>query len=356
MIIMSKPTFYTAFSNSLTDVIPNLSEEAMKISDLLQELAFNDKLYYIKDEVFSFDRLLMNFGKYGRRIDIFYFSGHGVDGCLQLFKNFTIQPEEMSDIVNTSLKNAKLIFFNACETFKLAQHIIDERSASKDNLVIISCKNKINSFIAERFATLLFTQIGQPGTYREAYDQAKSLMKAIHKNLRFKEFDCRKDVTDAAEDFDIGYIEIKAEKDIETLEEDCTPVVTATATTQKAKTSIIGRDKLTRDALTTNYVHEVVESIAANPKKIETQSLELLKDALVSADRVAKGEKKNNRMTELFKKAAELLPGFSSASAFDSLINAEKNIDNPSVKSLIKSKITGNTIGGLIDKLTSIRG
>ncbi|OQP59012.1 hypothetical protein [Niastella populi] len=351
---MSKPTFYTAFSNSITDVIPNLSEEAMKISDLLQELAFNDKLYYIKDEVFSFDRLLLNFGKYGRRIDIFYFSGHGVDGCLQLFRNFTIQPAEMSDIVNTSLKNAKLIFFNACETFKLAQHIIDERQISKDNLVIISCKNKINSFIAERFATLLFTQIGQPGTYREAYDQAKSLMKAIHKDLRFKEFDCRKDVTDAADDFDIGYIEIKAEKRIEE-EEDCTPVITASVTGKKAKTSIIGKDKLTRDALTSNYVHEVVESIAANPQTIQTGSLEILKNALVSAEQVAKGEKKNKQMAELFKKAAELLPGFSSPSAFDSLINAEKNIDNPSVKSLIKSKLSGNTIGGLIEKLTSIK-
>lgn len=351
---MSKPTFYTAFSNSITDVIPNLSEEAMKISDLLQELAFNDKLYYIKDEVFSFDRLLLNFGKYGRRIDIFYFSGHGVDGCLQLFQNFTIQPAEMSDIVNTSLKNAKLIFFNACETFRLAQHIIDDRQQSKDNLVIISCKNRINSFIAERFATLLFTQIGQPGTYREAYDQAKSLMKAIHKELRFKEFDCRKDVTDTADDFDIGYIEIRAEKRVEE-EEDCTPVITASATAKKAKTSIIGKDKLTRDALTSNYVHEVVESIAANPQKIQTGSLEILKKALVSAGQVAKGEKKNKQMNELFKKAAELLPGFSSPGAFDSLINAEKHIHNPSVKSLIKSKITGNTIGGLIEKLASIK-
>lgn len=352
---MSKPTFYTAFSNSIEDVLPNLSDEAMKISDLLQELAFNDKLYYIKDEVFSLDRLILNFGKYGRRIDIFYFSGHGVDGCLQLFQNFKVEPEEMSDIVNTSLKNAKLIFFNACETFKLAQQIVAEREDLKENLVIISCKNKINSLIAERFATLLFTQIGQPGTYREAYDQAKSLMKAIHKNIRFKEFDCRKDVTDVSDDFDIGYIEIKAEAHVESLEEDCTPVVTATATTSKTKTSIIGQDKLTRDALTTNYVHEVVESIAANPQKINTETLDLLKNALETANQIAKGEKKNKQNTELFKKAAEMLPGFSSASAFDSLINAEKNIDNPSVKSLIKSKLTGNTIGGLIDKLTNIK-
>ena len=49
-----------------------------------------------------------------------------------------------------------------------------------------------------------------------------------------------------------------------------------------------------------------------------------------------------------------MLPGFSSASAFDSLINAEKNIDKPSVKNLIKSKVSGNTIGGLISKLTNM--
>lgn len=352
---MSKPTFYTAFSHSIDNAIPNLTEEAMKISDLMQELVFEDKLYYIKDEVFDFERLVNNFTKYGQRIDIFYFSGHGIKGCLQLFKNFKIQPEQMSDIVNTLLSNVKLIFFNACETFTLAQQIIEEREELKENLVIISCKNEIDSFVAERFATLLFKQIGQLGTYREAYNQAKSVVKAVNKNIRFKEFDCRSDVAGATDDFDIGYIEIKAEKHLEALEEDCTPVVTAAATTQKTKSSIIGQDKLTRDALTTNYVHEVVESIAAKPQEIESETLQLLKSALESAEQVAKGEKKNKQITELFKKAAELLPGFSSASAFDSLINAEKNMDNPSVKNLIKSKITGKTIGGLLDKLSSIK-
>jgi hypothetical protein len=354
---MTKPTFYTAFSNSVENMLPNLSDEAMKISDLLQELAFNDKLYYIKDEVFDLDRLLLNFGKYGRRIDIFYFSGHGVDGCLELVKNCRVEAKEMADIVNTSLKNVKLIFFNACETFELARKIIGEREDLKDNLVIISCKKKINSIIAERFATLLFTQIGQPGTYREAYEQAKSLMKAIHKNIRFKEFDCRQDVTTDGDDFDIAYIELKAEAHLETLEEDCTPVLTETATAigQKTKKSIIGQDKLTRDALTTNYVHEVVESIAANSQKIDIQTLDLLKNALVTADQIAKGEKKNRQNTELFKKAAESMPGISSGSAFDSLINAEKNIDKPSVKNLIKSTLSGKTIGGLIEKLTNIK-
>src|SRR5436190_7410752 len=112
---MARPTFYTAFSNSMTDVIPNLSDEAMKISDLLQELAFNDKLYYIKDEIFSLERLVLNFAKYGRRIDIFYFSGHGSDGCLQLMEG-SLPSDRMSEIINSSLKNAGLIIFNACET------------------------------------------------------------------------------------------------------------------------------------------------------------------------------------------------------------------------------------------------
>lgn len=67
---MTKPTFYTAFSNSIENRLPDLSDEAMKISDLLQELAFNDKLYYIKDEVFDLARLALNFGKYGRRIKL----------------------------------------------------------------------------------------------------------------------------------------------------------------------------------------------------------------------------------------------------------------------------------------------
>src|SRR5580765_2926714 len=60
-LMSTKPTFYTAFANSEKNFIPNLSEEAMKISDLMQDLAFNDKLYYIKDEVFNMDRLVKNF-------------------------------------------------------------------------------------------------------------------------------------------------------------------------------------------------------------------------------------------------------------------------------------------------------
>lgn len=348
---MAKPTFYTAFSNSVNNVIPNLSEEAMKIADLLQELAFNDKLYYIKDEIFNIERLTLNFMKYGRRIDIFYFSGHGVDGCLQLMENYTVQCNIMSDIVNTSLKNAKLIFFNACETWKLATEIIKKRNNAEDPIVLISCQGKINSFKAERFATLLFSQIGQPGTYRDAYDQAKVLMKAIHKDMRFKEFETKKAIQEAGDDFDIGYIELGLNGAV---------VETAAAAPgafdeKPAKSSIIGQDKLTRDALTSNYVHEVIESIVTNANEIEGDKLKLLKDALHAAEQIAKGEKKNKQATQIFNQAAEALPGFSSASAFESLINTEKNLDNPVVKNLIKTKDSGTTIGGLIDQVSNLK-
>ncbi|MCS3801639.1 hypothetical protein [Niastella sp. OAS944] len=351
---MSKPTFYTAFANSIDNVLPNLTEEAMKISETMQDLVFADKLYYIKDEAFSFERLQDMFTKYGKRIDIFYFSGHGVDGCLQLYNNYKIERERMCDIVNTFLENATLIFFNACETFMLAQQIIAEKELEKD-LVIISCKSKINSIIAAKFATLLFKQIGQPGTYRDAYEQAKILVQAVHKDYKFKEFFCREDVASCVDEFDIGYIEIKAESHSESGEEDCAPVLTAATTEKKAKTSIIGQEKLTRDALTTNYVGEVVEFITRESQNINPETLQLLKKALVAAYQIARGEKKSKETIELFKRAAELLPGFSSASAFDSLINTEKNIDKPTVKNIIKSEVSGNTIGGLIDKLTNIK-
>ncbi len=345
---MTKPTFYTAFSNTLTNSIPNLSEEAMKISDLLQELAFSDKLYYIKDEIFSLDRLMLNFGKYGRRIDIFYFSGHGKNGCLQLVENMLAEPNEMSDVINSSLKNAKLIFFNACETFKLAQTIVEKRKSSDGKIVLISCKGEISSFIAERFATLLFTQIGQPGKYRDAYDQAKGLAKIIHKNLRFKEFDSKKAVLDVNDEFDIGYIEIG--QDDPGASKSSYPAAAA----NPVQPSIIGNDKLTRDALTTNYMHEVVESLVTNAGEIDNEKIKLLKDALLTAGQIAKGEKKNKQATQLFNQAAEALPGLSSGSAFDSLINAEKNLNKPYVKNLIQSRDSGTTISSMLKRVNSI--
>lgn len=349
---MAKPTFYTAFSNSVSNIIPNLSDEAMKISDLLQELAFNDKLYYIKDEIFGVDRLIQNFAKYGRRIDIFYFSGHGKDGCLQLTENFKLKQGQMSSLVNNSLRNAKMIFFNACETFQLAQEIIENRKPGDDNTVLISCRSAINSIIAERFATLLFTQVGQPGTYREAYDQAKSLLQVMHNDLRFREFDTKDAIKAAGDDFDIGYIEIDPTCGLSP--EAAASYVAPEPTTAPGK-SIIGSDKLTRDALTTNYVHEVIESIVAHPQQVGTDKLSLLTDALQTAQQIALGEKKDRQASILFRKAADALPGLASPAAFESLISTEKNLNNPYVKSLIKSRDTDPALGALVDKVAGVQ-
>lgn len=374
---MSRPTFYTAFSNSMTDVIPNLSEEAMKISDLLQELAFNDKLYYIKDEIFSLDRLMLNFSKYGKRIDIFYFSGHSSDGCLQLTEG-SLPPERMSQIVNSSLKNAGLIIFNACETFKLAQQIIANRKINGERFVLISCRGKINSFIAERFATLFFSQVGQPGTYRDAYDQAQAIITAIYRDTKFKEFDNKDAVLNAGDDFDIGYIELGSETATpkSAAREEAPPAAppsmsggappSASATkpvstaasaseSQATKSSIIDSDKLVRDALITNYVHEVISVLTSTSQPLEADKLELLKDALLAAEQVANGEKKNKKVSDLFDKAAKALPGLTSGSAFDSLINAEKNMDKAKVKNLINSNQSGTIIKELVDQVSSLK-
>ncbi|WP_205513714.1 hypothetical protein [Longitalea arenae] len=334
---MAKPTFYTAFCNSMENTIPNLSEEAMKISDLLQELVFSDKLYYIKDEIFDIQRLVLNFQKYGRRIDIFYFSGHGKNGCLQLTDNHKLESKQMADLVNINLKNAKLVFFNACETFTLAREIIAGRQNTAAPIVLISCKKEINCFVAERFATLLFSQIGQPGTYRDAYDNAKVLVQAINQELIFKEFDTLESIKEADDqNFDIAYIEIEAPAD------------------KKKKSSIIGQHPLTRDALTSNYVHEVVEYIARNADKIEHDKLQLLKTALLTAEQIANGGKKDKEAAQLFDQAAEALPGFSSGSVFDALINTEKNLNDNAVKSLIKSRESGITIGEMLQQVNNI--
>ncbi|WP_207515707.1 hypothetical protein [Longitalea luteola] len=338
---MAKPTIYTAFCNSMENSIPNLSEEAMKISDLIQDLVFSDKLYYIKDEIFDLQRLMLNFDKHGRRIDIFYYSGHGEDGCLQLTGNHKLECWQMADLVNTNLKNAGLVFFNACETFTLAQEIIKRRNTPAAPLVLISCKKQINSFIAEHFATLLFKQIGQPGTYRDAYNNAKALTLTANKHVCFKEFHTIEAVKEAGDDFDFGYIEIAASDHGSSHE-------------QKARSSIIGQDKLVRDALTSNYVHEVVESITTYASEIGHDKLQLLKSALLKAEQIARGEKKNKEATQLFNQAAEAVPGLSSGKVFESLINAEKNMENTVVKNLLKTKDAPITIGDMLQHVNSI--
>ncbi len=128
---MPKPTIYTVFANSRENYLPNLSDEAMQIADTFQPLAFNDKIYYIKDEIFGVDRLVQSFSKYGSRFDIFYFSGHSKNGCLQLSDEFKTEPGHMSSVITTCLTNIKLIFFNACETFELAKEIVQKRKKKR---------------------------------------------------------------------------------------------------------------------------------------------------------------------------------------------------------------------------------
>lgn len=209
--------------------------------------------------------------------------------------------------------------------------------------MLISCKKKINSFIAERFATFLFKQIGQPGSYRNAYDNAKVLTLTANKEIRFKEFDTMESIQEAGDDFDFGYIEIK-------------PAAAAPAPpqAQKAKSSIIGQNTLIRDALTANYVHEIIESLASNASEIDNGKLQLLKLALLTAEQIAKGEKKDKQATEIFQQAAEAFPGLNSGKVFDSLINAEKHIDDNAVKNLLKAKDSSITIDHMLQHVNSI--
>lgn len=355
---MGKPTFYTAFANSTSekDFLPNLSEEALKIADLLQKLAFDDRLYYVKDEIFNLDRLVMNFSKYGERFDIFYFSGHGNDGCLRLTGNFSTGLMPMANVINSTLKNLQLGFFNACETFDLAKEIIVKRSQSKTagKLVLIACRNDINTFVAERFATLFFTQIGQPGTYKDAYDQAKSLVSLIKSEVQFKEFYTVEDVVQADKNFDYAYIEIDfgqpATSASPAAEKNSPPQSEATAT--QAPTSIIGNNTIVNDALTTNYLNEVINTLSNAP--MEARKVQMLSSALEAAQKVSQGAKMNSKLNQIFKNAADALPGVPSSAAFQSLINVEKHKNDPMVQKIINND-NNSAIGSLVDVVSNIK-
>jgi hypothetical protein len=212
MSTSSKPTFYTVFSNSMKpeEYLPNLSEEATKISDLLHGLVFSDAIYYMKDEIFTADRLIANFSKYGDKFDIFYFSGHAKDGALKFSDNFISNTDRMADVININLKNLQLGFFNACETFDLAKKIITKRirARSQNRLVMITCGCAINAFLAERFATLFFNQVGRPGTYYDAYKNAATLLSLVNDKLRFREFYDADELEAANSDFDYAFIDI----------------------------------------------------------------------------------------------------------------------------------------------------
>jgi hypothetical protein len=212
MATSTKPTFYTVFSNSIKpdEYLPNLSEEATKISDLLHGLVFSDAIYYMKDEIFTADRLIANFSKYGDKFDIFYFSGHAKDGALKFSDNFISNTDRMADVININLKNLQLGFFNACETFDLAKKIIEKRlkTNSSNHLVMITCGCAINAFLAEKFATLFFNHVGRPGTYYDAYKNASTLLSLVNDKLRFREFYDPAELANATSDFDYAFIDI----------------------------------------------------------------------------------------------------------------------------------------------------
>jgi len=212
MSTSTKPTFYTVFSNSMKpdEYLPNLSEEATKISDLLHGLVFSDAIYYMKDEIFTADRLIANFSKYGDKFDIFYFSGHAKDGQLKFSDNFISNVDRMADVININLKNLQLGFFNACETFDLAKKIIERRvmGQSSTRLVMITCGCAINAFLAERFATLFFNHVGRPGTYYDAYKNASTLLSLVNNNLRFREFYDADELASTTGDFDYAFIDV----------------------------------------------------------------------------------------------------------------------------------------------------
>jgi hypothetical protein len=340
---MPKPTVYTAFANCDENEIANLSAEALQITDTFQPLAFNDKLYYLKDEMCDLRRLVGNFQKYGERFDLFYFAGHGKNGCLQLANNFTTQPETLSDAISASLKNAKLLFFNACETFALAQQIIQKKQKAQSP-VIISCGGEIKTFHAETFATLLLKQIGQLGTIRDAYDQAKALLNLMTGGtVKFREFDNAKDVLDCEKNFDIAYIEIKNKQDGNGTEKEKPP-----------RDSMIGKDELTRDVLTANYLSAVVESLAsAEERGLVKDKADILHKALKAADAVVKGRTDSKQANVVFEQAAAEIPGISSGKTFNSIINAQKHLKDPYVQSYIKT--SDFAINNLVKKTNAIK-
>lgn len=325
---MEKSTIYTVFANSMKDRLPNLTEEAMSIAHIFLPLAFNDKLYYIKDEIFDVDRLTQNFSKYGSHFTIFYFSGHSKDGCINLTNDYRIEPERMSRVILSSLKQIKLIFLNACETFPLAKEIIRQTGPDDQAPIIISCGTEINTYLAETFAQLLFQQIGQEEPFKSAYTKAKDLVTVMDKENKivFREFNSREDVINANGDFTISYIEISNDQ----------PEPDGQKTAKK-HSSIIGNDKLTRDALTTNYLTSVVESIASKPDLLSKDKINALNDALTAAKMVAEGKKDDKEVRKVFDKAASQLPGIDSRKIFSSLINTEKNIAASTVQSYVDS-------------------
>lgn len=316
---MLKPTIYTAFANSVDpdQFLPNLTEEAFRIADLMQGLAFNDKLYYIKDELFDPDRLINNFSRFGKRFTLFYFSGHGKKGCIRMAGNETVDATQMARVINSNLTELEFGFFNACETLDLVRAIVKGRRRGTKNLALISSPREVNSFVAERFATLLFTQIGQPGTYFDAYQQAKDLVQVLDKRISFHEVASLQELEGDLGSHDFCYVEIRNGK-----------VQPPGSKKQKRKqASIIDTDRMLTDALRVNYVNEVVQTISKS--NMTGAALAPLQQALDASRQVMDGVKKPKDVAAIWQDAVAATPGLQSAATFQALINMEKSKDQP---------------------------
>jgi len=401
MSTSSKPTFYTVFSNSMNadEYLPNLSEEATKISDLLHGLVFSDAIYYMKDEIFTTDRLIANFSKYGDKFDIFYFSGHAKDGALKFSDNFISNADRMADVINVNLRNLQLGFFNACETFDLARKIIAKRikAKSQNRLVMITCGCAINAFLAERFATLFFNHVGRPGTYYDAYKNAATLLSLVNEKLRFREFYDADELAAANPDFDYAFIDIPVLSPVAATEPGilgaragsaspgmagspratapspapsapapprrsaptpesapaagapaAAPVAAApmqpspsspaplpaspestvtpseqTRATPTANQSIINADKKTLDILSANFIRECTQT-AMTSNALGAEQMEILSQAIKGTQEVVDGNVVTGKVKQLWREAANILPGVDSKNDFKSLVKVSK--------------------------------
>ncbi|MHA4847837.1 hypothetical protein ACX0G7_26965 [Flavitalea antarctica] len=363
------------------EYLPNLSEEATKISDLLHGLVFSDVIYYMKDEIFTADRLIANFSKYGDKFDIFYFSGHAKDGALKFSDNFISNTDRMADVININLRNLQLGFFNACETFDLAKKIVQKRASGKSNnkLVMITCGCAINAFLAERFATLFFNHVGRPGTYYDAYKNASTLLSLVNDKLRFREFYSMEDLESASEDFDYAFIDIPlvarpetppsfapsrgepvpagsapipsgpvvapagnpvgasvADAYMEAAYSDPSKPVPAgdpihdmdlIRAVPTSSRSIINADKKTLDILSANYVKECTQT-AMTSNALDPRQMEILNQAIKGTQEIVDGNVVTGKVKQLWKEAARILPGVDSKNDFRSLIKVSKGAYN----------------------------
>lgn len=364
---MGKPTFYTAFANSMReeDFLPNLSEEATKISDLLQGLVFEDAIYYLKDEIFSGERMIQNFSKYGDKFDIFYFSGHAKNGALECSDKFIGNMSSMATVISCNLKNLKLAFFNACETYPLAQSIVDKKMINPpkaEDLILISCKSKINAFIAERFATLFFSQVGRPGTYYDAYVNARNLICLSNEKIVFKEFYDYDDMKSTTDVFDYAYIDVKAMlgKNNDGKESPpAAPVAPESTPTTSAPqpahpSSIINPSKQAKDVLAANYLKEVMQTLSTSDK-VAPQSVEALTAALNKTKQFVNGEVNKSALKNVWKEIGIVMPGLDPKTAMHSLVNIEKKDYSKTLTNFFKSADSNPTLANLTQTASTIK-